>query len=153
MTGSHGLIVSTTHMLGYTACSADTDFPVSDHLEVITQLMLSTWMFILIVLRFIQESVQMYKATNRIRLGHYQTLIVWDGLVYFIAHVHLSFVRLTALIVRQCPRIWTQLPAGQRWTRSSGRTAGTGAGDTTDAAIHTLSPVRLEFAQASYVQP
>ena len=59
-------------------------------------LTLGAWMCLLIVIKYIGESVQMYKLTKQFRLGNYQKLLMWEGLVYFIAYVQLDFFRVAA---------------------------------------------------------
>ena len=74
------------------------------NLQGITQLTLAVYMVLLIVIQFVRQSTRMYKLTKRSatthsRLGQYQELLVKEGLLYFIAYVHLELFRLAALSV------------------------------------------------------
>ena len=55
----------------------------------ILQFILSTILFILVVIRFLQGTFQIYRATRKWELDKYISLLVRDGLLYFLAYVYL----------------------------------------------------------------
>jgi len=73
------------------------------------QLALSGLMFLFIVFRFTKESVQMYRAANRIQLGRYVILFTREGISYFLAIVTFSLVDFLAIIGVPLS-IWWMLP-------------------------------------------
>ena len=61
-------------------------------LQTIAQTTLGTLMCLLAIIRFIRESLQMYKVTKRFEISRYLSLLTRDGMAYFLAYVHvLSF--------------------------------------------------------------
>ena len=54
------------------------------------QIALGALMCLLVIIQFIKESLQMYKATKHFRLNRYMNLLVREGMVYFVAYVHVS---------------------------------------------------------------
>ena len=67
------------------------------------QITLGALMCLLVVIRFIRESLQMYKTTKRFRLNHYLNLLVWEGMIYFLVYVHVSsFLFRTTKLMANC---------------------------------------------------
>ena len=54
------------------------------------ELALGALMCLLVVVQFIRELLQIYKATKRFRPNHYTILLVREGMIYFLAYVHVS---------------------------------------------------------------
>ena len=56
------------------------------------QVILGALMCLLIIIKFIVESLQMYKARKRYRfqLGRYTNLLVREGMIYYLAYVYVS---------------------------------------------------------------
>ena len=52
------------------------------------QIALGALMCLLVVIQFIRESLQMYKATKRLQLSRYTKLLVREGMIYFLTYVH-----------------------------------------------------------------
>lgn len=50
-------------------------------------LSLSILLCLLVVIRFIRDSIQMYEATKRFELSHYMNLLTREGMLYFLAYV------------------------------------------------------------------
>lgn len=67
----------------------------------IVQITLGGVMCLLIAIQFVRTSLQMYKATKRFQLNRYVNLLVREGMLYFLAYVHvLSY--LTAELTGHC---------------------------------------------------
>ena len=58
----------------------------------IVQITLGVLMCLLVVIRFVRESLQLYKITKRFELGGYMNILTRDGLLYFLAYVPHSLV-------------------------------------------------------------
>ena len=58
-----------------------------------SQFILNTVLFILMVIRFLRGTFQMYRATQKWELDKYISLLVREGLLYFLVYVHLSWRR------------------------------------------------------------
>lgn len=79
---------STTPTLGFSICVV----PPNIGIRVVdgVQLTLALIMFLLVVVQFVKESLQMYKATNRYQLNPYMNLLVREEMLYFLAYVRFS---------------------------------------------------------------
>lgn len=64
----------------------------------IIQISLGAFMWLLIVLKFVRESFQMYKVTRRFRLSRYMNILVTDGMIYFLVYVYFSFSFVSPLL-------------------------------------------------------
>ena len=53
------------------------------------QIALSTWMCLLVIIRFIKEVLQVYKTTKQFHLDRYMKRLVREGMIYFFAYVRL----------------------------------------------------------------
>lgn len=53
------------------------------------QLALGAIMCLLIAVRFTKQALQMYKATKRLQLSRYMNVLSREGLIYFLAYVHI----------------------------------------------------------------
>lgn len=91
MTGLLDRTVGTTQVLGSLTCVWERMFLILDDLQTIAQFALGVWMCLLVVIQFAKESVQTYNVTRRWRLNHYQTLLIWEGLIYFMVYVSSLF--------------------------------------------------------------
>ena len=61
-------------------------------LQTAAQVILGTLMCLLAVIQSIRESLQMYRVTKRFEISRYLSLLTRDGILYFLAYVHvLSF--------------------------------------------------------------
>ena len=57
----------------------------------ISQFILSITLFILVVAQFLRGAFQMYRATRKWEFNRYVSLLVRDGLLYFLVYVNLVF--------------------------------------------------------------
>ena len=82
-------LISITQVLDYSVCELQiTVVPLSVVLlQATTQIILGTLMCFLAVIRFIRESLQMYRVTKRFKISRYLSLLARDGMVYFHAYV------------------------------------------------------------------
>ena len=53
----------------------------------VVQITLGTLMCLLVIVRFIKESLQMYNVTRRFELNCYMNLLTRQGVFYFLAYV------------------------------------------------------------------
>lgn len=85
-----------TQVLDFSVCEFRSGTPiwVVDAVDAV-QITLSALMCLLVVTRFVRESLQVYKVTNQFKLGHYTNLLTKDSMLYFLAYVLvLSFLSL-----------------------------------------------------------
>ena len=61
--------------------------PITDNSSVIA---MGTLMCLLVVIRFARESLQMYKVSNQFQASRYLSLLVRDGMFYYLAYVSIS---------------------------------------------------------------
>ena len=61
------------------------------------QITLGALMCLLVIIRFVRESLQMYTVTRRFELSRYMNLLTRDGVFYFLGHVHVLFFDLFPL--------------------------------------------------------
>ena len=78
-------------MLGFSFCVPENLFPVWAEALGAVQITLGICMCLLTVIRFVKESLQMYKVTKQIRFNRYMKLLVGEGTTYFIVYVSLFF--------------------------------------------------------------
>ena len=96
---SHNLssVVGTSQALDYSFCVWGNLPPIWGEILDVVQIALGALMCPLVVVRFVKESIQMYTVTKRFYLNRYVNLLVRQGVIYFIACVHVfsfSFVPL-----------------------------------------------------------
>lgn len=103
-------IVHTAQVLQFSFCVA-TDFFVGSFwiqaLPAAFQIALSTLMCLLIAIRTIKESIQIYKTTKYLQLNHYMKHIVREGMIYILYCVcmfirFLPFSFRTTTLTRRC---------------------------------------------------
>ena len=70
--------------------------PIWPNIIDAVQIILGVFMGLLVIIRFIKESVQMYRATKRFQLNQYMNLLVREGMIYFLAYVYLSSMPLNS---------------------------------------------------------
>ena len=88
-----GQLVIITQVLDHSVCEFLNVVSFSDILlRTAAQVILGTLMCLLAVIRFIRESLQMYRIAKRFEISRYLSLLTRDGILYFLACVHpLSF--------------------------------------------------------------
>ena len=74
-------------MLGFSLCLLQPNIGIQI-LDAV-QITIAVIMCLLVAAQFIKESLQMYKATKRFQLNRYMNLLVGEGMIYFLAYVHL----------------------------------------------------------------
>lgn len=86
-------IAFTTQVLEFSFCTVEGAFkiPIFSTVVTVLQLILAAVMCISVVVQFSRESLHMYKATGRWRLGCYMNLFVREGVIYFLLYVHTSW--------------------------------------------------------------
>ena len=62
------------------------------------EIALGTLMCLLVVIQFTREALRMYKSMRRFRLNHYMTLLVREGMIYFVVYVYVSSFLLFPLL-------------------------------------------------------
>ena len=76
-------------MLDYSVCESQIVVPLSVILfQAAAQAILGALMCLLAVIRFVRESLQMYRVTKRFEISRYLSLLTRDGILYFLAYVH-----------------------------------------------------------------
>jgi len=79
------LSVTVAHVLDLSFCSGGPLSPSWKKVSSITQLIHAAVMCMLVIIQFIRQSVQMYKATKQWRLNQFVNLLVMEGVLYFFA--------------------------------------------------------------------
>ena len=77
-------------MLDVSFCVVQNPSPIWAEIVATVQITLGALMCLLVVIQFFKESLQMYKATKRFQLSRYTTLLLREGMVYFLAYVPVS---------------------------------------------------------------
>ena len=82
-----------TQVLDYSICESQVVVPFSVVvLQPAAQVILGTLMCLLAVIRFIRESLQMYRVIKRFDISRYLSLLTRDSILYFLSYVYaLSF--------------------------------------------------------------
>ena len=75
--------------LNFSYCLPQTFSAIYPEIIDITQVVLGTLMCLFIGFRLIRESIQVYKRRKRIQLNHYVELFTREGILYYIAYVHI----------------------------------------------------------------
>lgn len=57
---------------------------------VFVQCTLGIVMCVLVTAKLVRQSLQMYRATQKVQMNKYMSLLIKDGFVYFLAYVTLS---------------------------------------------------------------
>ena len=118
------------------------------------QITLGAGMCLLVTFQFIKQSVQMYMVTKQFQLGRYMNLLVREGLVYFVAYVHVPFFlplplscQLTMICYEQYPGLFIRHFDGG-WTKKSNERRADHScwGDEGHTRVHPCPPVYLELA-------
>ena len=107
-------IAVVTQVLDYSVCKLRSGTPlwVVDVIDIV-QITLGALMCLLVLVRFVRHSYQMYRATKRFELSRYMNLLARDGLVYFLAYVHPVYSPTSPTLIynycQQYPVIFTHL--------------------------------------------
>ena len=92
MRSSLDCIEATGQVLNFSFCVPQNIPPIWALLLDSTQITLGALMCLLVVLKFIKEAHQMYKATKHFCLNRYMNLLFREGMIYFLVYVQvLSF--------------------------------------------------------------
>ena len=98
------IVAYTAQVLDFSYCVVQFSFnALNGNILLINsaEIALGALMCLLVVIQFIRESLQMYKATKRFRLNHYMTLLVREGMIYFVVYVYVSSLVLFPLPYNQ----------------------------------------------------
>ena len=80
-------IAVTAQVLDFSHCVSQ-DVPVIwFEITDVLQITFGISMYLLVAIRFIRESLRMYKATRQFQLNRYISLLVREGMIYFVAYV------------------------------------------------------------------
>ena len=82
--------IAASQVLNLSFCVQENVPPVWPLLLDSVQITLGALMCLLVVLKFIKEAHQMYKATKHFRLNRYMNLVVREGMIYFLAYAQIS---------------------------------------------------------------
>ena len=66
--------------------------PIWLEIKDVAQIVLGASMCLLIIIRFTRESLQMYGVAKQFRLSCYMDVLFREGMVYFLAYVHVSLL-------------------------------------------------------------
>lgn len=78
--------MTVAHIMDLSFCAAALA-PSWKMVSSITQLIHAAVMCMLVIIQFIRQSVQMYKATKQWQLNRFVNLLVMEGVLYFFAYV------------------------------------------------------------------
>ena len=88
---SPNYIAYTAQVLDFSFCVQQNTSPIWSLLVNSAQITLGALICLLVVIQFIKEALQMYNATKHFHLNRYMNLLVREGMIYFLAYVHISF--------------------------------------------------------------
>ena len=77
-------------MAGISFCVVQNPSPTWPEIIDTVQIIIGALMCLLVVIQFIRVALQMYKATGHFHLNRYMNLLVKEGMIYFLAYVHVS---------------------------------------------------------------
>lgn len=80
-------IAVATQVLDFSYCVPQSGAIVWFEIADVLQMTLGLSMCLLVAIRFIEESLRMYNATRQFQLNRYISLLVREGMIYFIACV------------------------------------------------------------------
>ena len=81
-------LVTIAQVLDYSVCEFQNIVPFSIIvLQTAAEVILGTLMCLLAVIRFIRESLQMYRVTKQFEISRYLSLLTRDGILYFLGYV------------------------------------------------------------------
>lgn len=86
------LKVSVSPLLSFTVCHLKFSTQRWNNASTIVQCILAAVLYICVMVQFARESLQMYRATRNWRLNKYMSLLVRDGLLYFLVCVSFPFL-------------------------------------------------------------
>lgn len=91
---AHHHIVVVSEVLDFSFCVYDfgPSTPVWIEVRDSLQFALAAVMCLLVTANFIVNLRRMYKATNEWRANHYLNLLAREGMLYFLAYVHVSYI-------------------------------------------------------------
>ena len=78
----------TAQVLDFSFCEAQFGSPIWGETIDAVQVALGALMCLLVAIKFIRQSLQMYKATKRFQPSRYMALFTREGMFYFFAYVH-----------------------------------------------------------------
>ena len=81
--------VLTVQLLDITTCSAVLSTQTWNTALAIIQFILGTAMCILVIAKFVRDLLQMHQATRKWHLNRYLSLLIREGIVYFLVYVPL----------------------------------------------------------------
>ena len=81
-------LIIIAEVLDYSVCESQAVVPFSlIVLQPAAQVILGTLMCLLAIIRFIRESLQMYRVTKQFEISRYLSLLTRDGILYFLVYV------------------------------------------------------------------
>ena len=84
------LTVSNVQLLYITICSVIPTTQTWNIAITIVKLILSTVMCILVMAQFVRDSIQMHRVAPKRQLNRYMSLLIRDGVLYFLVYAPLS---------------------------------------------------------------
>lgn len=79
--------MSISQLLDITVCNFVFSTQTWNNAATFSQLILGAVMCTLVMAKFMRDSFQMYRATQKLQLNRYVSLLVRDGLLYFLVYV------------------------------------------------------------------
>ena len=86
---AHHHIAVTAQVLDFSFCVIESGSPIWAVVNDSLQFAVATVICLLVAAQFIRQSLQLYKMTNRWQLDGYVNLFAKEGVVYFLAYVHI----------------------------------------------------------------
>lgn len=83
-------LVYTVRVLDWTYCTMEETSPTWVEVYAGLQVVLAAVMCLLVAIKFIRDSFQMYKVTKQWQPGCYMELFAREGMLYFLAYVRIS---------------------------------------------------------------
>ena len=91
-------------LLDFSFCVGQTSSPIWTLVVDSIGIALGALMCLLVVIRFIREALQTYKATKHFRLNRYMNLLVRESMIYFLVYVYVSSFLLFPLLCNEADR-------------------------------------------------
>lgn len=82
---AHTSTVTTTQVLDFSVCSVVYNIPTGwSEYATVPQFILGSVLCILVVFQFVRQSYRMYRATKQWQPNRYMSLLVREGVLYFL---------------------------------------------------------------------
>ena len=96
LAGNHKVATIQIDDLSYSYCVVESNSSIWTQLATVLQIMHGAAVCMLALLQFVKQSIQMYRVTKQWQLNRYMSLLVREGILYFLVYVPIPSPRSTS---------------------------------------------------------